>query len=46
MSKKFELVEYYYKNNNWCLDQVRKAVERGWITDEEYLLITGELYVA
>ncbi len=44
MSKKFEVVKYYYENNNWCIDQVHQAVERGWITAAEYLIITGEVY--
>lgn len=45
MSKKFELVKYYYDNNNWGMTQVRLAVERGWITPEEYEIIVGELYL-
>ena len=44
MSKKFEVVKYYYKNNNWGIEQVHNAVGRGWITSAEYELITGEKY--
>lgn len=44
MSKKFEVVKYYYNNNNWDITQVYNAVERGWITAAEYELITGEKY--
>lgn len=44
MSANFEKVKYYYDNGLWNLDRVRKAVVKGWITEEEYAEITGENY--
>lgn len=50
MSKHYEQVAYYYHNYvdgkkpAWDIDRVRKAVEKGWITEEEFAEITGEDY--
>jgi len=46
MSPKFKLVKHYYDNGIWGKGAVKKAVEKGWITAEEYFLITGEEYSA
>lgn len=49
-SKNYEKVKYYYthfKANGeryWSIEKVRKAVIDGWITAEEYEIITGEKY--
>ena len=42
-SEKFELVRSYYPNL-WGKKAVRNAVKKGWITEDEYEEITGELY--
>lgn len=44
MSKKFEKVKGYYDKGLWSKRQVHDAVVKGWITPEEYTLITGEPY--
>ena len=44
MSKNFEKVKDYYDRGLWSKERVRKAVIRGWITEEEYALIVGEPY--
>ena len=44
MSAKFETVKKYYDLKLWTEDQVRKAVEKGWITADEFKLITGKKY--
>ena len=44
-SAKFEKVKWWYDNGYWNKQMVYNAVGR-WITAEEYLLITGEEYVA
>lgn len=44
MSPKFEKVKSYYDSGLWNKTRVRNAVVKGWITSEEYLLITGEEY--
>lgn len=43
-SPKYDKVKYYYDHGLWTIEQVRKAVEKGWITAEEYKDITGEDY--
>lgn len=43
-SKNFYKVYNYYRNGLWTLEQVRKAVEKKWITAEEFKTITGEDY--
>ena len=44
MSKKYELVKEYYDNDLWNLARVRNAVVKGWITAEEFEMITGQPY--
>lgn len=44
MSAKFELVKRYYDLGFWSEIKVRHAVEKGWITAEEYVIITGKAY--
>lgn len=44
MSKKFELVKRYFDQHLWNVAQVRNAVVKGWITEEEFKTITGEDY--
>ena len=43
-SEKFTLVKNYYDSGFWKIKAVRKAVERGWITADEFEEITGEVY--
>lgn len=42
-SKKFEKVKAYYEAGRWTKPMVKNAVGR-WITEVEYLEITGEGY--
>jgi len=44
MSAKFNAVKRYYTQHLWTIEQVRAAVVKGWITEEEFALITGEDY--
>ena len=44
MSKKYNLVKEYYDNGLWNLTRVKNAVVKGWITEEEFKIITGEDY--
>lgn len=44
MSPKFNKVKGYYDSGFWNKTMVRNAVVKGWITTEEYTLITGEDY--
>lgn len=44
MSKKFNKVKRYYDEGLWNKKQVHDAVEKDWITAEEYELIVGEPY--
>lgn len=44
MSEKYELVKEYYDEGFWDDRRVRRAVVKGWITAEEYEMITGEIY--
>lgn len=46
MSKKFKTVKNFYDRGLWSIARVRNAVEKGWITDEEFKEITGEDYAA
>ena len=46
MSKYYKLVKRNYDNGFWDISKVRDAVVKGWITAEEYLEITGEVYSA
>ena len=44
MSPKFEKVKKYYDSGLWNKKMVRNAVVKGWITAEEYTIITSEAY--
>ena len=44
MSKNYEKVKRYYEKGLWSKTRVHNAVGK-WITEEEYLQITGEKYV-
>lgn len=44
MSKKFNTVKAAYDRGNWTKQMVANAVVKGWVTAEEYEIITGELY--
>lgn len=44
MSKKFKQVKGYYDKGLWKANQVRDAVAKGWITEEEFFEITGFEY--
>lgn len=46
MSPKYEMVKSYYDRKLWNKSRVKAAVVKGWITEEEYALITGEAYSA
>jgi len=46
MSKKFATVKAAYDRGSWNKTMVKNAVVKGWITEEEYLEITGEVYEA
>lgn len=43
-SRMFDKVKKYYDDNRWNEANVRNAVVKGWITREEYRLITGVQY--
>lgn len=43
-SPNFDKVKGYYDRGLWDISRVRKAVEKGWITEEEFQEITGEPY--
>lgn len=43
---KFEKVKKYYDSGLWGIERVRDAVIKGWITAEEFSLITGKGYEA
>ena len=42
MSKKYNIVKSHYDDGTWTIDQVRNAVIKGWITEDEFKEITGE----
>lgn len=44
MSNKFEKVKSYYERGLWNLERVKNAVVKGWITAEEFFMITDEIY--
>lgn len=44
MSKKFNKVKDFYDQGFWTIEMVGNSVAKGWITEEEYLEITGEEY--
>lgn len=41
-SEKYEDIKKYYTFKLWDLTKVSNAVEKGWITKEEYEAITGQ----
>lgn len=41
---KFEMVKNFYDNGLWKEKRVRDAVEKEWISPENYKEITGENY--
>ena len=43
-SPKFNTVKKYYVMGVWTITQVHKAVEKNWITPEEFYEITGQIY--
>lgn len=44
MSSKYEMVKSLYDRGLWKINRVRDAVEKGWITAEEFEEITGVPY--
>lgn len=44
MSKNFSKVKSYYDRGLWSIERVREAVNKHWITEEEYTEITSENY--
>lgn len=44
MSKYFQIVKRNYDRGFWTLQQVRNAVVMGWISEDEYKIITGGDY--
>ncbi len=45
-SKKFDRVKKYYDKGLWSKRMIGNAVEKNWITAEEYEMIVGEPYAA
>lgn len=43
-SKNFNKVKEFYIHKLWDINRVRNAVVKGWITEDEYYEITGEIY--
>ena len=43
-SKKFKKVKGYYDSGLWNIGKVHDAVAHGWITESEFLEITGKIY--
>lgn len=43
-SKKYKTVRSYYLNHFWSERQVRDAVDKKWITEEEFENIVGKPY--
>ena len=41
---KFEMVKDFYDRGLWSITRVRNAVVKGWITEEEFKIITGKDY--
>lgn len=41
---KYEKVKSFYENGLWGINRVHDAVEKNWITEEQYQEITGEEY--
>jgi len=45
-TSKYQKVKNYYDNGLWSIRKVHDAVEKGWITPEQFEEITGEVYEA
>lgn len=43
-SEKYDMVRKFYKTKMWNEQQVRNAVVKEWITEEEYEEMTGKEY--
>ena len=43
-SEKFDLVKKYYDENLWSIEQTRNAVNKEWITIQEFEHITLTSY--
>jgi len=43
-TSKYQKVKNYYDNGLWSIRKVHDAVEKGWITPEQFEEITGEVY--
>lgn len=44
MSKHYAIIKEYYDENLWSKAWVWDAVQKAWLTQEEYTSITGEAY--
>lgn len=44
MSKNYNKVKLYYDRGVWDVARVKNAVEKNWITAEEFKEITGQDY--
>ena len=44
MSAKFATVKKYYDLGVWTKEQVKNGVAKGWLTPEEFKVVTGEDY--
>ena len=44
MSEKYEQVKRFYDLGVWSVEKVSQAVNKDWITAEEYQSITGKKY--
>lgn len=44
MSKDYEKIKADYDNGSWKISRARFAVKSGWITKEEFEVITGKKY--
>lgn len=42
MSKKYNLVKKYYDSGFWNKEMIRNAVDKEWITEEEFKRIVGD----
>ena len=41
---KYDMIKDYYDRRLWSKQRVYNAVEKGWITAQEYEEITGDVY--
>ena len=44
MSDKYQKVKKYYDSGLWNVKMVRNSVVKKWITEEEFIMITGNEY--